>query len=397
MLKVDYEKCTGCYACYNICPKHCIELKLNDEGFRYPVVDSKTCISCNLCNTVCPIYNKNSFHSIKYTPHSYACYSSEQEILKNSVTAGVCFLICKNVIDNGGVAFGVVGNVVSRVYHTIATNIEELLPMRGSKYLQSEVLDTFKIAKKQLDIGKVVVYTGTPCQIAGLYAFLGKDYENLLTIDLICHGVPSKMVFDKYISEVEAAKENKVIYVGRDKSKGWRPCSFRYEFDDGTYIIQKGTDNIFNIGFTTNIFQRKSCLQCKYAKIPRIADITVGDYFQGQKAELLDKYNQGLSLITCNTEKGVKAVNDLGKQIIKWEYPIEEVVKESEHLANSPRNNIFRRTFFWIIKRTSFAKTARLMLPQSIIGKSIRRFYGLFCYIYEWIKSKLNHWRKDAF
>ena len=388
MLTINYKKCTGCYACQNICPKDCINLVEDSEGFRYPQIDTDKCVDCHLCEKVCPIDKDIKNRNISVETHAYAGYAIDKEVRSASATAGIAYLCGKYIIEEGGVVFGVVGDVLSAVIHTKATSIEELAPMRGSKYLQSEVGNVYRDVKAELQTGRQVLFTGTPCQIAGLYGYLGQQYDNLYTLDLICHGVPSPMVLKKYISELEAKMGSKLVAFYRDKDfMGWKPVHFTYVLENGKKVTQKGWENPYNHAFITNIITRKSCQYCDYAQIPRVADVTVGDYIGGNKAKMHDINNEGLSMITVNSKKGSKLIQKLKDEVSLIEYPIEEAVKEGEHLGRSPKANIFRRTYFTLIKHCSFDKVDRIIMPKNIVHKYVRRGYGCLCYIYEFFKK----------
>lgn len=387
MLKVNYKKCTGCAGCRNICPKDCIVLQEDDEGFYYPQIDMDKCMDCGLCEKVCPVDKEMNSRNQSTIPKAYAGYSKDEEIRAKSMTAGIAYLCGRCVIEQGGVVFGVVGDVLHKVEHKKAATLDELSPMRGSKYLQSDIGYIYREVKAELLTGKEVLFTGTPCQVAGLYGYLGKEYDNLYTLDLICHGVPSGMVLKKYIKGLEKEKGSKVIAFYRDKEMGWKPTCFSYVFADGTKISQKGHDNLYNRAFVTNLITRKSCQNCGYAKIPRIADVSVGDYLQGNKGSIHDRENRGLSLVTVNSKKGFRLFGRITAQIYTAEYPMEEVIRESEHLAKSPKRNIYRRSYFYLIKKYSFASVNRIMLPNGKVHKALRRMYGVLCYIYEFFKK----------
>lgn len=387
MLKVNHKKCTGCAACQNICPKDCIVLQEDDEGFRYPQIAADKCIDCGLCEKVCPIDKEIGNRNQSETPKAYASYSKDEEVRAKSMTAGIAYLCESCVIEQGGVVFGVVGDVLHKVEHKKAVTQEELLPMRGSKYLQSDVGYIYREVKEELLTGKTVLFTGTLCQVAGLYGFLGKEYDNLYTLDLICHGVPSGMVLKKYIRELEAENGSKVIAFYRDKERGWKPVCFSYVLADGRKISQRGQDNPYNRFFSTNMITRKSCQNCAYAKIPRVADVSVGDYLQGNKSDIHDKENQGLSLVTVNSKRGSVLFDKISEKICAAEYPLEEVVEESEHLAKSPKRNIYRRSCFYLIKKNSFSSVSKIMLPNGKVHKTVRRMYGILCYIYEFFRK----------
>lgn len=384
---INDKKCTGCAACMNICPKECIVLKEDDEGFRYPYIDREKCIDCGLCEKVCMVGKEKGSSSQFIMPKAYACYSKDEKVRAGSMTAGIAYLCGKCVIERGGAVFGVVGDVLHKVEHKKAVTLEELLPMRGSKYLQSDIGYIYREVKAELLDGREVLFTGTPCQVAGLYGYLGKEYDSLYTLDLICHGVPSKMVLKKYIQELEEEKGSKAIAFYRDKELGWKPACFSCVFADGTKLSQKGKDNLYIRAFMTNMITRQSCQDCEYAKIPRIGDVSVGDYLQGNKSEMHDKENKGLSLITLNSAKGFQLFDRIRREVYVVEYPLREVIKESAHLAKSPKRNIYRRSYFYLIKRYSFSGVNRIMLPRGVVHKILRRMYSVLCYIYEFFKK----------
>jgi coenzyme F420-reducing hydrogenase beta subunit/polysaccharide pyruvyl transferase WcaK-like protein len=359
----DRLKCTGCHACASKCPRSSITMVLDEEGFRYPVIDDRTCINCGQCARTCPIEKDLAYKDKLEHPVAYACYDKDDEVRNRSATGGIFFTLASRVIDNGGIVFGAVGCWLDRIYHTKAESIEDVKKMCNSKYLQSDINDTFKEAKQILNEGRPVFYTGTPCQIAGLYAYLEENNDNLFTADLICHGVPSEVAFRKYIDDLEKEKGYRVMDVYRDKSVGWRPVHFTFVYETGEKETVSGMTDIYNRGFTTNLFQRKSCYTCKYASIPRIGDITLGDYFGGDKSKRYDKENKGLSLVTVNTEKGKKMFESIKERLFLREYSIDEAVDESEHLAHPPRYNVFRKTFFKLIREKTYSQTAALFLP----------------------------------
>lgn len=359
----------------------------DEEGFRYPEINMDQCIHCSQCEKVCPVNKEIAGDHSFQKPKAYVAYSIDKDIRAKSVTAGLAYLCGESVIEQGGVVFGVVGDVLSKVYHNKAVTLDELSPMRGSKYLQSDVGYSFREVKEELVKGKMVLFTGTPCQIAGLYSYLGKEYFNLYTLDLICHGVPSGMVLKKYIEELETKAGCKVISFYRDKEKGFSPTCFSYVLENGSKISQKGLANPYNHAYITNIITRKSCQKCPYAKIPRIADITLGDCLKADKRQLFDKENKGLSIVTVNSPKGCTLFDRIRNQIQTVEYPVGEIVAESEHLAKTPKFNIFRRSYFFLIKKYSFTMVDRLLLPKNTVHKMVRRVYGILCYFYELFKE----------
>ena len=234
----NMDKCYGCFACSNICPKNCIELKQNAEGFFMPEVDMQKCIDCGLCDKVCLIEKEqHSYLPNHDLPKCFYGYCLSDEERKKSASGGLSNSISKKFINNTGVVFGVVGKWFEDVHHVKAETQEELIAICGSKNIQSRVGNSYIQVKKELLSGKQVLFTGTPCQIAALYSFLGKEYENLFTADLVCHGVPSQKVLKAYINQIEEKNGKKVVKFGRDETFQYVPVQYIAWFDDGTYEI----------------------------------------------------------------------------------------------------------------------------------------------------------------
>lgn len=214
----DKSRCCGCSACMNICPNNAIKMKIDNKGFKYPIVDDEKCVNCGLCDKVCPYNNEYTKKEIYNKSVAYGGWNNNDEIRKNSTSGGIFSAISKYVLDNNGLICGAIYDDNLKVIHEIVDNIENLKKINGSKYVQSDMKDNFKKIKKYLEDGKLVLFSGTPCQVSGLNSFLGKEYENLYTCDIVCHGVPSPKVFEKYKKELEKAKNSEIININfRDK------------------------------------------------------------------------------------------------------------------------------------------------------------------------------------
>lgn len=381
MMMINKNKCTGCYACCNICPNSCISMELDEEGFEFPKISMDACINCGACEKVCPINTISKDYTFK--TKAYLGYSKDNEDKRKSMTGGICYLLGKSIIDAGGVVYGVVGNVAEKVYHKKASTLHELELFRGSKYLQSEVGMCFRDVKSELEKGIKVLFIGTGCQIAGIKNFVGDKFPLFYTVDLICHGVPSKRVLNSYFKELEEKYKSKVISMYRDKSAGWKPSHFTIVLQDGKTITFNGETDIFNRGYVSNIFQRRSCLCCQFAKLPRISDITVGDFFSKDKCKEYDPENSGLSLMTINSHKGEDLYSSIKKSLFSKEIRVEDAVKESEHIAKSPKDNIYRRSFLYLVNKKGYSFAAKFLLPKTFLGKNLRRIYGIVCLIME--------------
>lgn len=302
----DKGNCTGCSACYNICPKQSITMQSDCEGFLYPHVNELSCIECGLCEKVCPILHYDDTPKNKVIS-AYAAHHKNNDTWYSSSSGGAFSAIVEYVYANHGVVYGAAYDDNLKVCHRRADNKEDAIKFRGSKYSQSDLYDIFKDVKTDLLLGKLVLFSGTPCQIAGLQSFLRKDYENLLTVDLICHCVPSPKVFRDYISFIERKYDKKIVHINmKDKTEGWPVQSPRIYFNDGTTIFGEHDSLLWEKIFYSYLAVRPSCHKCKFANLNRVGDITVGDYWGVEKIHPEFNHPNGASLVLVNTDKGDK-------------------------------------------------------------------------------------------
>lgn len=353
-------ECCGCEACKQICPKQCIDMIEDKEGFRYPNVNKERCIDCKLCEKVCPINNEEKRTDRLNKTEFFAAYNKNDEEIKNSSSGGIFYLMAKKIFEKNGIVYGVIQESTYDVKFIRATKNEDCIKMRGSKYLQACVGQSYMQAKKDLEEGNYVLFSGTPCQIAALYKFLGKEYDKLYTIDVVCHGVPSNKVFKKYIKNLEKKKGNRVINIKwRDKIKGWGPNRVTVFFENGSKITTPSSENPFQTGFLNNLYLRNSCYECKYAKLPRIGDISLADFW-GYEGELKEENkNKGLSTIIISSKKGKQLFNEIEKEIRYHSVEQEYVKTRSRHVYIHPVENENREKFFIDIDKMSFEKICK--------------------------------------
>lgn len=346
MIKItNKNNCCGCGACINICPKQCISFKEDNEGFLYPNVDAKDCINCNICNRVCP-YNDIPTKRMPVT--IYAAKHKDDDIRLNSSSGGIFTSLAEKVINQGGIVFGAQFDKNWNVIHSYTDNIIELSKYRGSKYVQSNTLFTYQEAKSFLDKNKSVLYSGTPCQILGLKKFLRKEYTNLITVDFVCHGVPSPKVWQLYLNSV--ALNSTIIDVNfRNKEKGWRNFTlyiktnnteFKYSMEDNQSPYMKG--------FLNELYLRPSCHNCIAKEFASGSDFTIADYWwiHNIKSDIDD--NKGISLVYINSIKGKSLFNELNiektetndTKDINEAYLFQGAVSESA-IANKNRDKFF--------------------------------------------------------
>lgn len=303
---LNIEKCTGCGACENVCPKNAIKLLPNHEGFLYPQIDTEKCIECRLCEKACIIMNPLPSSKPRM---SFCCYNTNTNIRISSSSGGIFYLLAKSVIDKGGVVFGAVFDENFNVVHTYADSIIKLQPMLGSKYVQSSMDDSFCKVKDFLTKGRLVYFSGTPCQIAGLKAFLGKDYKNLICQDLLCHGVPSPKVWQSYV-DIRLKKSNSALQRIAFRAKPWKRFSVSFLYENNTEYRCVFMNDTYMKLFLNNTILRRSCYDCP-AKGCSGADITLGDYWGVENIHPEMDDDQGTSLVILNSPKGVSVFSEI--------------------------------------------------------------------------------------
>lgn len=304
LMKTDKAQCSGCYACCNICPVDAIRMKVNEEGFWYPSVDETACIHCGRCIQVCQIDNSKP-PKVDMDTEAYACMNLDNGKRLASSSGGIFIELAQYVISHDGIVFGAAFDKDLKLRHTYASTMEGCRAFMGSKYLQSQIGRSYSDAKRFLDQKEMVLFTGTPCQIHGLKLFLGREYANLITADLACHGVPSPAVFDKYISDLEQQHHGKVTsFYFRSKKKGWNNFCTEVHFDTQEQRIQSHNECPFDKGFLTNLYLRPSCYVCKNKGDNRYSDLVMGDYWGIEKVHKEMSDDQGVSVLFVRTEKG---------------------------------------------------------------------------------------------
>lgn len=379
MIDIKHKKdCCGCYACENICPKNCIEMNIDQEGFWYPAIDEMRCIKCNLCEKVCPEIEKYVNPNASQ-PQAFGAWNLKEEIRKQSSSGGVFTALAEWIIDQDGIIFGAGFNEGFKVTHRKITDKKTLAELRGSKYVHSSIGNTYAEAKAYLVKGKKVLFTGTPCQIAGLYTYLQKEYENLYTCDVACHGVPSPKVFEKYKVYLENKYSGKITKMNfRDKVKGWKSYRITTNFENKKVHTTPSGQNPYMIGFLKDIYLRPSCYECTFATIPRIADITLADFWGVDiKYPELDD-DKGTSLLLVNTPKGQELLESCKQQIFVKECDLEHAIKHNPCITGSVKPHPQREQFFKDLDNKNFDKLIKeYMNPPSIFRRIKGKVRGI--------------------
>lgn len=311
------EECCGCGACVNICPRNAITMSEDECGYIYPIIDELKCVRCGKCKTVCAFQNEKVTNNPLKT---YAAVASDSELVRKSASGGFFTALSKQIVEEDGVVFGAAFCDEWNVQHISVEDEKQLERLQGSKYTQSNTCDSYSKVKDLLMQGKKVLYSGTPCQIAGLYGYLGNKPENLLTVDIICHGVPSNRMFKDYLNSLEKRENGELVdFTFRDKTIGWGiNGSAKIERNSKIYrkkIWQSGSSYLFY--FIKGWIYRENCYQCKYASANRPADLTIGDFWgiEKQHADYIGKRGwdeqKGISVVVANTDKGMTILKSL--------------------------------------------------------------------------------------
>lgn len=320
MIKIDKkENCCGCSACFNICPVKCIKMEYDEEGFMYPIIDKDKCINCGLCENTCPIINKQ-LHKKEFNK-AYATYNKDENIRKNSTSGGFFSALAEKIIELDGVVFGAAFDKEFVLRHIKLDKKEELYRFRGSKYVQSIIGNTYEQAKKLLDEGKYVLYSGTPCQIYGLKAFLKKEYNRLYCIDVICKGVPSPKLWGAYKQEKSKKGTIKEIHF-REKTYGFSSTTMSLYYENGKkYHKGHEADEMLHF-FVDELSSRPSCYKCNFKGKERISDFTIGDCWKVEQMipNMVD--DKGTTLLIVHSNKGLellKRMDNIHKEQIELE------------------------------------------------------------------------------
>lgn len=335
MLTVDYEKCTGCGACVQRCPKRCISWTQREFGFRYPQIDKDACVNCGQCEKVCPI---DKALEVSAEQKAYAAVHKDDEVLAKSTSGGAFTAIADAVFAQGGIVYGAAMLDGMQVKHIRTSGKDDFEGLRSSKYLQSDTGTTYQMVEQDLKQGKTVLYSGTPCQIDGLKNFLVKDYENLYTVDIVCHGVGSQAYFDKYMDYArERYGKIKALRFRSKEYAGWS-CGGVVVVVDSSDCLKKipyrDFDNYYYSYFLSGDIYRKSCYSCKYANTNRVGDFTLGDYWGVEALNLPLQTENGCSLLLVNNRHAMQLLDEI-ESLDRVETTVEQAAHCNKQL-NAP-------------------------------------------------------------
>ncbi len=371
----DPTKCCGCGACENICPRQDVVMMPDVEGFMYPRIDMQSCINCGLCEKVCPLRHSENLKQINL-PEAYALYHKDNEILRESTSGGAFTAIAQAFCSDNYAIFGAVFENCFKVSHRFSFDIQRLSDQRKSKYVQSDIGYSFRQAKSFLEKGKKVLFSGTPCQIAGLKAFLQKDYLNLLTVEIICHGVPSPLVFATYLEHIKGLYHSDIKEVSfRDKSEHWEPHSMVLNFFSGDIYKKIGIDDPYEMAFYGNLILRPSCQNCPFATIPRVADFTIGDFWGVENLKPHLDNDKGLSIILANSLKSQKLLVSVALFAHYERVELSQAIENNPQLKEPTKPHPQRDQFMLDIQSKTFAEIISIYLkPRPFLHRVATKF-----------------------
>lgn len=399
MTALPTNSCHGCWACANVCPVNAVSMVENAEGFLYPRVDEDKCSECGSCMRACPALHHPHPLDRSLEPATWAAWSHNLEERKNSSSGGVFSVLAQHTLQRGGVVFGAGFGKDWELQHLAVEQTEDLHLLQGAKYLQSQIGDAYKKAKAFLGEKQPVMFTGTPCQIAGLYGYLEhKEHPGLLTCEVICHGVPSPKLFRKYKNEVLQTLGGNLEKINfRDKHLGWRSYSLLFESSSKqTHYECHRTDDFMRL-FLSNICLRKCCSTCEYSHSPRVADITLGDYWNIADAhpELPDN-NLGVSVVICNSANGNYWLEKIKYKLFLTSSTFSKAVAGNKNLVTPSVEHKKRSEFFSVIDKQSIASLRVKFCKKKNPGlrfllKIYRKTRQFFCSIPSKARSKIFH------
>ena len=364
---VESNKCCGCAACANRCAKGAIAMLPNEEGFLHPTVNTLLCVECGMCEKACHGLLPAVDMEKSLTPRAYIIQHKDETIRYQSTSGGAFSAIAESIIRLGGVIFGAIMTENLTVRHGYVETKEELARFRNSKYVQSEIGDCYKVAKRFLTEGRFVCFSGTPCQINGLYKFLGREYDNLIAVDVVCKSVPSPLVFEKYV-EYKRQKEKRISdIVFRDKKRGFLYCTMAHY---GSHEARVAARDQYRRGsesdewlrlFLSGQISRRSCMTCPYQTKERVGDFTLGDIWETGNSSFDD--NKGTTLIHVWTQKGLALLNSIQNEIKCVPYPFEKSRGTERNVVMKVKSN--RESLFEDVNRLTPKEFFRKYAPYN--------------------------------
>lgn len=388
-MNIPVQNCSSCAVCANVCARSAISMQLDAEGFYRPVIDAKKCVQCGACERVCP-WNKpvENPNVADVSPKTVAAYAKEESIRLQSSSGGIFTVLAERVLDDGGVVVGVAQTASTRFGHIVVANKADLAKLRGSKYVQADVGLVYREVRSLLKAGRKVLFSGTPCQVAGLYAVLGNAVSaDLFTVDIVCHGTPSVKVFEKYVREMEKTDNSALDSINfRDKSEGWSGYALLHRFKSGKSVsVHHGRSKYMRL-FLSRICQNDSCAECRYRKLPRIADITLGDYWGISRYHPEMNDNKGTSVVLLNTVHGCELFDSVADKVVQCDSKVEYAIVGNPCIIRSSKPHPKRTEFFANLDKYTLDQLIKMYCP---FPSPLKRAYIRVRGILGWIKRRM--------
>lgn len=389
MIEIENKTdCCGCQACGDICHAEAISFHSDHEGFWYPEVDRNKCTDCHLCEKICPVLNIDALkHHNKSAPKVFGGYNKDIVIRFDSTSGGVFSLLAQAMYKQKGYVSGAIYTDDFKVVNFISDDKKDLRRLRSSKYVQSNAEGLYKRIKSLLESGEKVLACGSPCQMAALRSFLRKDYENLIIVDFLCRATNSPKVFEKYKESLEARYGSKIMAI-KDKNKdhGWHSLARKVTFENGQVYYGEGHEDDYRRGYHANVFERPSCYECKFKGIPRISDITLGDFWGIGNVDPSLEQNLGTSLVMINSEKGGEYFDIIRDKLVMKEFSLDDIVPGNSTAIMGGKlpypSGIDRNEFFKALDEMPFDECAAKFFPyvseqMVTLKRKIRTLLGI--------------------
>ena len=360
----EWKYCTGCSACLNICKHNAISMAINQYGFAYPLIDESKCMDCGLCTKACPMTKQPLF---RIPTSTFACYGNNDELRVKSSSGGFATILARSVVKENGVVYGCAFIPPMSFAHVRCSTIDDVENLRGSKYVQSNMMHVYDKIKQDIKDHKKILFFGTACQIAGVKSLFGR-YDQIFFVDLICHGVPSlQFLCDSLPNEIIVEQKTNVVF--RNNT--------RYHFSvidgDNTIYERPIEKDLFFKGFFTGVLFRESCFSCRFARKERISDITIGDFWK-LKSDIIKNPEKGVSLVLVNSDKGTELFNQVKEEITIEQRSLAEAVAGNEQLNHPFKRGWREKVFKKLYPQMGFKVALWITMPDRLAGTMMKSF-----------------------
>lgn len=377
-MQIKEQLCTGCSACASFCTKEAIAMLPDDQGFLRPKVSTDCCIGCGLCKNICPVLNPPA---VSADTKSFAAYALDKTLLENSSSGAIFPLLAKHVLSNGGIVFGAAFDKQFVVRHIGIETLDDLPKLCSSKYVQSEIGETYSEAKAALKAGRTVYFSGTPCQVAGLKSYLRREYENLITQDVVCHSTPSPQIWKNYKRLLEKTYNGKITsFSFRYKKNGWEGYYIRAVFDNGSEYLRKAAEDPYQQGFIKGLYSRPSCYSCRFKGIQRTSDITLADFW-GVRNIMPEAYEpNGTSIVLLHSKKAENLFQKIAPEIRTFSAEANTLLTFNQ-AAYAPVKKPKRcKQFYKSYKKTEFGQLVEICCKETLLEKAAEVWHKSLLY-----------------